>query len=113
MLLKEAIATSISLVLLTTSAMVGTKPSSSRFDELASLLGEGIISDIWLYAEDKPEVVRATFDALPDLLLALSIGSVRFLKVCISRALRSIFCLTGLPGIDPSANARTDTPASD
>ncbi|PPQ65475.1 hypothetical protein CVT26_000115 [Gymnopilus dilepis] len=113
MLLKEAIATSISLVLLTTSAMVGTKPSSSRFDELASLLGEGIISNIWLYAEDRPEVVRATFDALPDLLLALSVGSVRFLKVCISRALGSIFCLTGLPGIDPSANARTDTPASD
>ncbi|KAF8202549.1 hypothetical protein BJ912DRAFT_445053 [Pholiota molesta] len=54
---------------------------TERFNELSSLLGEGIISGIWLYAEDKPDVVHATFDALPPLLRALDIGSVRFLKV--------------------------------
>ncbi len=44
-------------------------------------MGQGIISGIWLYAEDKPVVVHATFEALPPLLTALDIGSVRFLKV--------------------------------
>jgi hypothetical protein len=57
------------------------KPSSERFDQLSFLLGEGIISGIWLYAEDKPEVVLATFDSLPQLLAVLGIGTVRFLKV--------------------------------
>ncbi|KAF8909392.1 hypothetical protein CPB84DRAFT_1766025 [Gymnopilus junonius] len=83
LLLKKSIVASISLTLLTTSVSIGTKPSSSRFDELSSLLGEGIISGIWLYADDKPEVVKATFDALPPLLSALSIGCVRFFKALI------------------------------
>ncbi|KAF8963411.1 hypothetical protein BDZ97DRAFT_1919843 [Flammula alnicola] len=82
-LLKHAISASISLTLLTTSVAPGSKPSSDRFDELSSLLGEGIISGIWLYAEEKPGVVNATFDALPPLLRALDIGSVRFLKALI------------------------------
>ncbi|KDR80514.1 hypothetical protein GALMADRAFT_240803 [Galerina marginata CBS 339.88] len=83
LLLKNAINASILLILLTTSIGPLTKPSSARFDDLSSLLGEGIISGIWLYADDKPEVVKATFEALPDLLRALGIGSVRFLKALI------------------------------
>lgn len=81
-LLKNAIFASISLTTLTTSVSPGSKPTSERFDQLSSLLGEGIISGIWLYAEDKPDVIKATFDTLPRLLRALGIGSVRFLKVC-------------------------------
>ena len=68
-------------LLSTTVGDTGSKSSSERFDQLSSLLGEGIISGIWLYAEDKPEVVLATFDSLPQLLEALGIGTVRFLKV--------------------------------
>lgn len=79
-LLRSAISTSISLTLLSTT-VDGSKPSSERFHQLSSLLGEGIISGIWLYAEDKPQVVLATFDSLPPLLGALGIGTVRFLKV--------------------------------
>ena len=81
-LLKNAIFASISLTILTTSVSPGSKPTSERFDQLSLLLGEGIISGIWLYAEDKPDVIKATFDTLPRLLRALGIGSVRFLKVC-------------------------------
>jgi len=83
-LLRSTISTSVSLTLLsTTVGGTGNKPSSERFDQLASLLGEGIISGIWLYAEDKPEVVLATFDSLPRLVGALGIGTVRFLKALI------------------------------
>ncbi|PPQ68581.1 hypothetical protein CVT25_005424 [Psilocybe cyanescens] len=79
-LLKRAIEASVCLTLLTTSTSQGTKPSPNRFNELSSLLGEGIISGIWIYAEDKPDAVNATFEALPSLLNALSIGSIRFMK---------------------------------
>ncbi|KAF8809105.1 hypothetical protein BYT27DRAFT_7232472 [Phlegmacium glaucopus] len=80
-LLRSAISTSVSLILLSTTVDgTGSKPSSERFDQLCALLGEGIISGIWLYAEDKPEVVLATFDSLPQLLRTLGIGTVRFLK---------------------------------
>ncbi|KAH9479561.1 hypothetical protein JR316_0008156 [Psilocybe cubensis] len=79
-LLKLAIETSVSLTLLTTSPSPGGKPSPDRFNELSSLLGEGIITGIWLYAEDKPDAVNATFEALPFLLKELGIGSIRFMK---------------------------------
>ena len=81
-LLKAAINASTDLTLLTTSIYTGSKPSSERFDKLCDLLGEGIIAGIWLYAEDKPGVVQATFDALPKLLQALGIGTSRYLNVC-------------------------------
>ncbi|KAF8159812.1 hypothetical protein B0H34DRAFT_655026 [Crassisporium funariophilum] len=82
-LLRAAISASISLTLLSTRIAPGSKPTSDRFEELSSLLGEGIISGIWLYAEDKPEAVLATFDSLPPLLEALGLGSVRFMKAMI------------------------------
>uniref|UniRef100_A0A8H7XS72 Uncharacterized protein n=1 Tax=Psilocybe cubensis TaxID=181762 RepID=A0A8H7XS72_PSICU len=82
-LLKLAIETSVSLTLLTTSPSPGGKPSPDRFNELSSLLGEGIITGIWLYAEDKPDAVNATFEALPFLLKELGIGSIRFMKVVV------------------------------
>jgi hypothetical protein len=79
--MRHAISASLSLILLTTSVAPGSTAPAERFNELSSLLGEGIISGIWLYAEDKPGVVHASFDALPTLLRALDVGSVRFLKV--------------------------------
>jgi Tti2 family len=69
------------LTLLSTTIDGTGKLSSERFDQLCSLLGEGIISGIWLYAEDKPEVMLATFDSLPQLIAALGIGTMRFMKV--------------------------------
>lgn len=55
--------------------------SSERFDQLCSLLGEGIIASIWLYADDKPLIINATFEVLPHLIGALGVGTVRFLQV--------------------------------
>jgi len=67
----------VDLTLQTTS----TKLTSEQFDQLCSLLGDGIISGIWLYADDKPSVVHATFEALPYLIRALGMGAIRFLQV--------------------------------
>jgi len=80
-LIKAAIGASVQLILQTTTVTTATKPSPERFDQLCSLLGEGIISGIWLYAEGKPRVVNATFEALPQLILALGMGTIRFLQV--------------------------------
>jgi hypothetical protein len=56
--------------------------SSDRFDQLCTLVGEGIISGIWLYASENPDVILASLDALPPLVRALGIGNARYLKVC-------------------------------
>lgn len=69
------------LTLQTTSPASSTKPTSEQFDQLCSLLGDGVISGIWLYADDKPNVVHATFEALPYLIRALGVGVIRFLQV--------------------------------
>ncbi|PPQ79241.1 hypothetical protein CVT25_002808 [Psilocybe cyanescens] len=63
-LLKRAIEVSVCLTLLTAYTSQGTKPFLNRFNDLSSLLGGGIISGIWIYAEDKPDAVNATFEAL-------------------------------------------------
>ena len=65
----------------TTSPGSTAKPTSEQFDQLCSLLGDGIISGIWLYAEDKPAVVHATFEVLPCLIRVLGMGTIRFLQV--------------------------------
>ena len=58
--------------------------SSDRFDQLCTLVGEGVISGIWLYAAENSEVILASLDALPPVVRALGIGNARYLKVCMS-----------------------------
>ncbi|KAF9530343.1 hypothetical protein CPB83DRAFT_850741 [Crepidotus variabilis] len=77
-LVELAIKALVDLILLTTSP-----GSTDRFGQLSSLLGEGVISGIWLYCEDKPSIVNATFNALPYLILTLGIGTVRFLQAIV------------------------------
>ena len=55
--------------------------SQERFDALCALLGEGIITGIWVYAFDKPDALRSSLDALPEVFQALDIGCTRFLRV--------------------------------
>ncbi|KAF9485494.1 hypothetical protein BDN70DRAFT_927435 [Pholiota conissans] len=97
-LMKHAIGASLSLILLTTSVSPGSTDPAERFNELSSLLGEGIISGIWLYAEDKPGVLLATFQALPPLFKALDIGSIRFLKSLMPQLTHS---LIPIPLVEP------------
>ncbi|PPQ70481.1 hypothetical protein CVT24_013288 [Panaeolus cyanescens] len=82
-LIRQAVGTSVTLIVETSGVGTISQPSSQRFDELCGLLGEGIISGIWMYSEDKPNIVRATFDSIPGVMRALGIGSVRFLQALI------------------------------
>ncbi|KAG5635343.1 hypothetical protein H0H81_011646 [Sphagnurus paluster] len=75
-LIKASVATSLALTKLTTSA-----GSAEQFDQLCALLGDGIISGIWLYAYDQPDIVVASLEALAPVLRALKIGNARFLKL--------------------------------
>ncbi|KAF8075967.1 hypothetical protein FPV67DRAFT_1469893 [Lyophyllum atratum] len=84
-LIEAAVAASLSLTFLTTSA-----GSADHFDQLCALLGEGIISGIWLYAADRPDVLLASLEALPPVLRALSIGNARFLKALITQLVYSL-----------------------
>ncbi|KAF5337808.1 hypothetical protein D9611_015047 [Ephemerocybe angulata] len=64
--------------------------SKDRFDNLTELLGEGIIDNIWTYTFDKPEAIRATLDALPELIQALDIGCTRFLQSLLPQLLHPL-----------------------
>ena len=64
--------------------------SEQRFNELCALLGDGIMEDVWLYSEDKPDVVLATLQALPPVVQALGVGCARYLKVNLELVLLKI-----------------------
>ncbi|KAF9268321.1 hypothetical protein L218DRAFT_608770 [Marasmius fiardii PR-910] len=84
-LVRSAIATSLSSILLTTTP--GTR---TRFDQLCALLGEGVIGTIWLYGHRKPAVLTASIEALPPLIRALNLGTARFLKALIPQLVHSL-----------------------
>ncbi|KAF5363567.1 hypothetical protein D9756_000959 [Leucocoprinus leucothites] len=54
--------------------------TSEFFDHLCTLVVNGIIEGIWIYSEQNLVAMEATLDALPDVLRALGIGTVSFLK---------------------------------
>lgn len=51
------------------------------FDHLCTLVVNGIIEGIWIYSEQNLAAMKATIDALPDVLRALDTATVSFLKV--------------------------------
>ncbi|KAI0723544.1 hypothetical protein C8Q76DRAFT_723258 [Earliella scabrosa] len=77
-LIRATVATNVQLIKLTTAP--GSTP---RFDQLCSLLGDGIIGNIWVYASHEPETLQASVDAIPDIVRALDIGTTRYLKALI------------------------------
>ncbi|KAF9040661.1 hypothetical protein BJ165DRAFT_1350893 [Panaeolus papilionaceus] len=96
-LVRHAITTSVTLIVSTTID-TPSQPSSRRFDELSSLLGEGIISGVWMYSEDKPNIVRATFDSIPIVMRALGIGTTRFLQALVPQL---AYALKPRPLVEP------------
>ena len=68
--------TSVRLTELTTA-----DGSESRFDQLCALLGDGIIGNVWLYAQRDPEALQASVEVIPKIVHALGVGTSRYLKV--------------------------------
>ncbi|KAJ6627433.1 hypothetical protein B0H10DRAFT_1994498 [Mycena sp. CBHHK59/15] len=79
-LLRGAISTSLSLILLVT-----TVGSADRFDQLCGLLGDGIIGSIWPYSSDRLDALLASIEALPPVVEILGVGCARYLKVLIAQ----------------------------
>lgn len=77
-LVRAAVPLALTLTELTT-----TPGSAARFNQLCSLLGESIIGGIWLYAPNDRETVEASLEVLPDVVRALRLGSVRYLKAMV------------------------------
>ena len=75
-ILRIATPTCIRLVELTTPPR-----SAKRFEELCTILGDGIIGSVWLYSSQEPDVLQASLDVLPAVLSTLGIGASRYLKV--------------------------------
>jgi Tti2 family len=66
--------------------------SKSRFDQLCTLLGDGILGGVWIYASTELDTVEASMIALPDVLQELGIGCVRYLKVKLPPCCCSFSC---------------------
>ncbi|KAJ7645511.1 hypothetical protein DFH06DRAFT_1211567 [Mycena polygramma] len=79
-LLPAAISASLTLILLMTSP-----GSAERFDQLCSLLGDGIIGSIWPYSSDRLPALLASIDALPSILEIMGVGCARYLKVLVAQ----------------------------
>ena len=81
-LIRATIPASVQLTTMTTPPA-----SSTRFDQLCSLLGDGIIGNIWVYASRDPDTLQASIDVIPEIVRALDIGTTRYLKVIQHRSL--------------------------
>ncbi|KZV73557.1 hypothetical protein PENSPDRAFT_674505 [Peniophora sp. CONT] len=78
LLLRSAASTAVSLVLRTTQ-----EDSEERYVRLCGLLGDGIIGSAWTYASREPETIQASVEVLPEIVNALGVGAVRYLKALI------------------------------
>jgi len=84
-ILRTAILTTLTLI------NRSTAPGSQvRFDKLCTLLGDGIIGNVWIYASMEPESVQATLEVLPDVIEMLGIGCARYLKALIPQLTHSL-----------------------
>ncbi|KAJ8086083.1 hypothetical protein PM082_004902 [Marasmius tenuissimus] len=102
-LIRLAISASLSTILLTT-----TEGSASRFDLLCTLLGEGVIGTIWLYAPRKPAVITASVEALPPLIRGLGAGAARYLKALAPQLVHPLCLLRlGTPSVRLQINSLT------
>lgn len=57
--------------------------SAQRFDQLCALLGDGIISGVWIYAYQDFETIEASLLVLSQVVDELGVGVARYLKVWI------------------------------
>ncbi|VDC03965.1 unnamed protein product [Peniophora sp. CBMAI 1063] len=78
LLLRLSTSTAISLILATTP-----EGSEARYNRLCGLLGDGIIGSAWMHASREPETIQASIEVLPEIVDALGIGAVRYLKALV------------------------------
>lgn len=91
-LLSSTIPTIVELVdLLLPARALSKARGKQRFDRLCSVLGEGIIGNIWIHASQDVATIRATIDQVPLLVESLGVCAVRYLKVSLHPSPRTHF----------------------
>jgi len=76
-----------------------------RFNNLSSILGDGIIGSIWMYASRDLSTIKASIDVLPLVVEGLGIGSVRYLKAMIHQLAHLL--LPPEPGVELPYSSQT------
>jgi hypothetical protein len=85
-LLSSAIPMMVELVdLLLPARALSKAAGEQRFDRLCSVLGEGVVGNIWIHASRDVATIRATIDQVPLLVESLGVCAVRYLKVNLLR----------------------------
>jgi len=80
-IIQNSVPTLVTLIDVVTVASKNNDKGKERFDKLCSILGDGIIGSVWMYASRDVSTIKASIDVLPLLVESLGIGSVRYLKV--------------------------------
>ncbi|KAJ7589055.1 hypothetical protein C8J56DRAFT_1048685 [Mycena floridula] len=73
-LLQAVVPMTVRLVEMTTP-----QGSNQTFEQLCTLLGEGIIGTVWVYSPDSQETILASVESLSVVVRALGIGALRYL----------------------------------
>jgi len=99
-LLSSSIPAIVELVdLLLPARALSKAGGKQRFDRLCSVLGEGIIGNIWIHASRDVATIRATIDQVPLLVESLGVCAVRYLKPLVLQLLNPIY--PPPPGVQP------------
>jgi hypothetical protein len=105
-IIRTSVPTLVSLINLvspTSYSAPKNEKGKQRFDQLSSILGDGIIGCVWMYASRDLPAIKASIDVLPLVVEALGIGSVRYLKAMVHQLVHPI--LPHPPGVDlPSSS---------
>ncbi|KAJ3571675.1 hypothetical protein NP233_g3604 [Leucocoprinus birnbaumii] len=91
-LLRLVISTWLNLTL-----KVDEPQSFEFFDHLCTLVVNGIIEGIWIYSEQNLAAMKATIDALPDVLRALDTATVSFLKSLVPQLAHILAMRSNMP----------------
>jgi len=106
-LLSASIPTIVELVdLLLPPRALSKFEGKQRFDRLCSVLGEGIIGNVWIHASRDTATIRATIDQVPLLVEALGVCTVRYLRPLILQLLNPLY--PPPPGVHRTSSREDD-----
>ncbi|KAF9653060.1 hypothetical protein BDM02DRAFT_3108178 [Thelephora ganbajun] len=106
-LLSTSIPTIVELVdLLFPVAVLNKGGGKQRFDRLCSVLGEGVIGNVWIHASRDVGTIRVTIDQVPLLVESLGICVVRYLKPLILQLLDPLY--PPPPGVQRTVSQEVD-----
>jgi len=74
--------------------MITTKGSKDRFNQISSLLADGVIGGVWTYAYNEYDALTASILALPVVIRELGIGTARYLKPLISQLCHNVAAIS-------------------